>query len=349
MHFLGIFQFKKSRNSLAIIQERQLERQLADASLSSGWTRMMGAVEGVTGLHRSRAGNTITETQEGAEKRPWNSSQDKSKDCEKLTCTWLFRCFSQCAHEKNKKCSMIRSWTSEFAKNDDQTVCSLFFPWHHEHGWTRGLKETRCKEELPTHVISQAQSSSLSWVLVNHSTGKNKQIKNICSESIELTFETTNFKPRCFDLCGQAEAGIVHLWWFSLAVGLKDSCLRLPHRTVCWKTLSDTFSLLRSHEGGHLHPHRPRRSNVLVFHVWFSWLRDPSRLIQQQGCCERTRINIKSTSNVFCLGFASTLICHYYMWRYMEACPNLVWSVQHYITTGGGTLRQRQSDSSLFV
>ena len=30
-----------------ISQERQLERQLADASLSSGWTRMMGAVEGV--------------------------------------------------------------------------------------------------------------------------------------------------------------------------------------------------------------------------------------------------------------------------------------------------------------
>ena len=28
----------------------------------------------------------------------------------------------------------------------------------------------------------------------------------------------------------------------SLAVGLKDSCLRLPHRTVCWKTLSDTTS-----------------------------------------------------------------------------------------------------------
>ena len=29
------------------LQERQLERQLADASLSSSWTRMMGAVEGV--------------------------------------------------------------------------------------------------------------------------------------------------------------------------------------------------------------------------------------------------------------------------------------------------------------
>lgn len=29
------------------LKERQLERQLADASLSSGWTRMLGAVEGV--------------------------------------------------------------------------------------------------------------------------------------------------------------------------------------------------------------------------------------------------------------------------------------------------------------
>lgn len=97
MHLLGIFQVsKKSRTSLTIIQERQLERQLADASLSSGWTRMMGAVEGVTGLHQNWDGNTITETQEGAEKRPWNSLQNKSKDCEKLTWTWLFRCFSQC-------------------------------------------------------------------------------------------------------------------------------------------------------------------------------------------------------------------------------------------------------------
>ena len=61
---------------------------------------------------------------------------------------------------------------------------------------------------------------------------------------------------------------------------LKDLCLRLPHRTVCWKTLSDTFLLLRSHEGGHLHSHRPRRSNVLVFHVWFAWVGDPSRLIE---------------------------------------------------------------------
>ena len=48
---------------------------------------MMGAVEGVTGLHQNWDGNTITETQEGAEKRPWNSSQNKSKDCEKLTWT----------------------------------------------------------------------------------------------------------------------------------------------------------------------------------------------------------------------------------------------------------------------
>ena len=131
------------------------------------------------------------------------------------------------------------------------------------------------------------------------------------------------------------------LMMLSLAVGLKDSCLRLPHRTV---------STSSRHEGGHLHPHRPRRSNVLVFHVWFSWVKDPSRLIQQQqGCCERTRINIRQQVTYFVWGFASTLICRYYMCRYMEACPNFVWSVQHYITTGGGTLKHSQSDSSLFV
>ena len=60
MHSFEHFsKFQKSRNFCTIVQERQLERQLADASLSSGWTRMMGAVEGVTGLHRNRDGNTI--------------------------------------------------------------------------------------------------------------------------------------------------------------------------------------------------------------------------------------------------------------------------------------------------
>ena len=75
----------------------------------------------------------------------------------------------------------------------------------------------------------------------------------------------------------ELEAMVLRPWsWIGslrillLAVGIKDSCLRLPHRTVCWKTLSDTFSLLRSHEGGHLHSYRPRRSDVLVFHVWFA-------------------------------------------------------------------------------
>ena len=54
---------------------------------------MMGAVEGVTGLHRNRDGNTITETQEGAEKRPWNSSQDKSKDSEQIDLDLTFSMF----------------------------------------------------------------------------------------------------------------------------------------------------------------------------------------------------------------------------------------------------------------
>ena len=110
----------------------------------------------------------------------------------------------------------------------------------------------------------------------------------------------------------QTEAGLVHLWCFRLPLGSRIRAWGC-HIARCAERHFPTQLLATSsrHEGGHLHPHRPRRSNVLVFHVRFSWVRDPSRLIQQQqGCCERTRINIRQQVTYFVWGFASTLICH---------------------------------------
>ena len=94
-----------------------------------------------------------------------------------------------------------------------------------------------------------------------------RQIKIIFGESIELTFET-NLKPWCFVLpVALTNRSSIGSLMFSLAVGLKDLCLRC---TTSHGVLKDTFqhflSLLRSHEGGHLHSHRPRRSDVLIFY-----------------------------------------------------------------------------------
>ena len=54
-------------------------------------------------------------------------------------------------------------------------------------------------------------------------------------ESIELTFETTNQRSHA----ASSFMALTNRSWIGsrvmilLAIGLKDSCLRLPHRTVC--------------------------------------------------------------------------------------------------------------------
>ena len=117
----------------------------------------------------------------------------------------------------------------------------------------------------------------------------------------------------------------------SLAVGLKDSCLRLPHRTVCWKTLSNTtsryFEAMR--EAICIISAKEERYSHLV---WSAWVVGDSGwwLIELANKDVKKTPESTNVINVFRLGVPSTSIL-----RCIGICA--------------GTLRQTQSDSNLFV